>query len=360
MGRRANPTLIGAFIVGAAGLIVIGLVVFGRGQFFSEVRTFVLYFDGSVKGLNIGASVDFQGVKVGSVMDIKVQYVAGTNEFRTPVYIQIETDRVGEVDNKQTGEERKQFLQLLIQRGLRAQLETQSLVTGQLIVQLGFYPDSPVRLVGGDPDVAEMPTIPTTLQQAQAVVQDVLEKIQQLPLDQLFANVMETLQGTNRLVNAPEVLALVRSMSNTMIDVQRLVHKVDTHLLGVLDEVGGASAGARALLSDVQQLVRHVDGRVMPLADSAKETLEVARATLKDGQQLVRHVDGRVTRLADGLTDTAKTAQTTMVQTQKTLDDKLFALLQELTSAARSVRLLADYLERNPTALLYGKGGDRR
>jgi paraquat-inducible protein B len=360
MGRRANPTLIGAFIVGAVGLVVIGLLIFGRGQLFTKVRTFVLYFDGSVKGLNIGAPVDFQGVKVGSVTDIKVQYVPGTNEFRTPVYIQIETDRIGEADSKQTGEEHRQFLQSLIQHGLRAQLETQSLVTGQLIVQLGFYPDTPIRLVGGDPGVPEMPTIPTTFQQAQAAAQNVLERIQQLPLDQLFANLMEAIQGANRLVNAPEVLALLRSVNETTTEIQQLLHQADDRLLRVLDEVGGASAGARALITDVQQLVRHVDGRAMPLVDHVKETLEVARATMKDGQQLVRHVDGRVMRLADNLAETTKTAQTTMVQTQKTLDDQLVALLQELTSAARSVRVLADYLERNPTALLYGKGGDRR
>jgi paraquat-inducible protein B len=82
MGRRSNPTLIGAFIVGAVALIVIGLLVFGRGQLFTEKRTYVLYFDGSVKGLNVGAPVDFQGVKIGSVTDIKVQYLPQTNEFR--------------------------------------------------------------------------------------------------------------------------------------------------------------------------------------------------------------------------------------------------------------------------------------
>jgi paraquat-inducible protein B len=328
MGRRANPTLIGAFIAGAAVLVVIGLLIFGRSQFFSEKRAYVLYFDGSVKGLQVGAPVDFQGVRVGTVTDIKVQVIPHTNEVRTPVYIQIEADRVGEVASRKTGEEHRQFLQSLIERGLRAQLEIQSLVTGQLIVQLGFYPDTPIRLVGGDPAVLEMPTIPTTLQQAQAAAENVLERIQQLPLDQLFASFMEAIQGTNRLVNAPEVLALIRSVNETTTEIQQLVHQAYGRILRVLDEVGGASAGARALITDVQQLVRHVDGRVM--------------------------------RLADNLAETTKTAQTTMVQTQKTLDDRLVALLQELTSAARSVRLLADYLERNPTALLYGKGGDRR
>jgi paraquat-inducible protein B len=360
MGKRANPTMIGAFIIGAVVLMIAGLLVFGRGHFFSESRTFVLYFDGSVKGLNVGAPVDFQGVRVGSVTDIRVRYVSQTGEFRIPVYIQIEADRIREAEIRQTREERKQYLDSLIQRGLRARLEVQSLVTGQLIIQLGFYPGTPIRLVGGDPDVPEMPTIPTTLQQAQAAVQSILERIQQLPLDQLFANFMQTIEGTNRLVNGPEVVALVRAMSETMIDVQRLVRQVDGQVGRVLDDVGGTSAASRALLTDLQQLVRRIDGQINPLADGAKQTLDAARVVLKDSQQLVRNADGKVIRMTDSFTDTAKAAQATMVTAQRRLDDNLVVTLQEVTAAVRAIRLLVDYLERNPNALLTGKGGDRR
>ena len=274
MGRRANPTVIGAFIIGAVALIVIGLLVLGRGHFFSDLQTFVLYFDGSVRGLNIGAPVDFQGVRVGSVIDIRVQHSSQTNEFRTPVYIQIEPSRTGQADIRKSREERRKYFHFLIERGLRARLETQSLVTGQLIVQLGFYPDTPIRLVGADPDVPELPTMPTTLQQVQAAAQNILEKIQELPLDQLFVNVMQTIEGANRLVNAPEVLAAVRAMSETMIDVQHLVRQVDGQVGRVLDDVGGASAASRAVLTDIQQLVRRIDGQIIPLADGAKHTLD--------------------------------------------------------------------------------------
>jgi paraquat-inducible protein B len=360
MGRRANPTLIGAFLVGAVALIVIGLLVFGRGQLFTEKRTYVMYFDGSVKGLNVGAPVDFQGVKIGSVVDIKVQYLSRTDEFRTPVYIQIETDRVGEVTDHKAREDRKQFVQSLIQRGLRAQLGTQSLVTGQLFVQLGFYPDSPVRLVGGDPDVLEMPTIPTTLQQAQAAAQSVLEKIQDLPLDRLFADLMQTIQGANRLVNSPELPTLITSVHDTMMETQKVLQRVDAGITPLLDGTQTMTAAARTLLVDLQQLVRRADGQIGPLADGAKQTLEAARATLKDSQQLVRNVDGRVGRLSDNVADTAKSAQATMVTAQRRIDDNLAVALQEMAAAARSIRVLTDYLERNPNALLYGKGGDRR
>jgi paraquat-inducible protein B len=360
MGRRANPTLIGAFIVGAVALIVIGLLVFGRSQFFTETRTFVLFFDGSVKGLNVGAPVDFQGVKVGSVTNITVQYMPQEMAFRTPVYIEIEAGSIRELGIRESEDDRRRFFQSLVERGLRARLETQSLVTGQLFVQLGFYPDTPVKLVGGDPDTPEFPTIPTTLQQAQAAAENVLEKIQALPLEQLFAHIMETAQGTSRLVSSPEALALVRSLNETMTEVRRLVQHEGDKVGLVLNEVQGASAAARVLLTDLRQLVRRVDGQIMPLTDGAKQTIEATRAILKDSQQLVRNVDGRVTRMTDSFTDTSEAAQATMVTAQRRLDDNLVMALQEITAAVRSIRVLVDYLERNPNALLTGKGGDRR
>jgi paraquat-inducible protein B len=247
MGRRANPTLIGAFLVGAAALIVIGLLVFGRGQFFTEKRTYVLYFDGSVKGLGVGASVDFQGVRIGAVINIKVQVIPQTNEVLTPVYIQIEADRVAEAGTRVSAEGRLEYINSLVQRGLRAQLETQSLVTGQLIVQLGFHPDTPVRLVGGDPGVIELPTIPTTLQQAQAVAQNILEKLQELPLDQLFAHLMQTMQGVNRLVNAPETADLMRSLTAMQTEILQLVRQIDAGVVPLLSEMRTTSAAARIL-----------------------------------------------------------------------------------------------------------------
>jgi paraquat-inducible protein B len=360
MGRRANPALIGAFLVGAMAIIVIGILVFARGQFLTEKRTFVVYFDSSVKGLNVGAPVDFKGVRVGSVIDIRVEYLPTGDDFRIPVFIEIEPNRISQTGIRRTQEERLKFYRVLIERGLRAQLGTVSLVTGQLYVQLDFHPGTPVRLVGTDPDVPELPTIPTMFQQASAAAQEMLEKLGQLPLDQLFNNVLEMSQGINRLVNAPELLSLVRSLDSTATEVQQLVRQVSSKGTFLIDELSTTATAARTTMTDVQQLVRRIDGRVVPLTDGIKDTIEVARAALKDTQQLVRHVDGRLGPLLDGFSDTSKVARATLVQTQHTVDRDLSVMLQELTSTARAFRLLADYLERNPNALLYGKGSDRR
>ena len=84
MGKRINPAAIGGFIIGAVVLIIVGVLVFSRGQFLSDKRTFVMYFDESVKGLNVGAPVDFQGVRIGSVTDVRVRYNVQDGAFRIP------------------------------------------------------------------------------------------------------------------------------------------------------------------------------------------------------------------------------------------------------------------------------------
>ncbi len=360
MGKRASATMIGGFVVGAVVLIVAALLFFGSGRVFTSRRPLVLYFSESVRGLSIGAPVDFQGVRIGSVTDIRLQYLTQEGEFRTPVFIDIEPERVEQVGIKTAMGDQYQLLQTLIERGLRAQLATQSFVTGQLFVKLGLYPGTPLRLVGGKSDVPELPTIPTIMAQASEKAQSVLAKIEQLPIEQLFDDLRGFIQGMHQLVNAPEIPSIMRALDATLTANRELVQRIDGQVVRLLEEVGGTNAAGRTLLTDIQHLVRHLDARMTPLMDSVGETLDVARATLKDGQQLLRHVDGPVTRLTDGLSDTTKTAQTTLSQTQRTLDAKLGTLLDELTATARSLRLLADYLERNPSALVYGKGGERR
>ena len=160
--NRANPTLIGAFIVGAVTLVALGILLLGGARVFTERRTFVAYFEGSVKGLNVGAPVEFQGVRAGAVTDIQLQFLTTELEFRIPVFLQFEPGTMSQVGRQV--EVKGQFLAPLVERGLRAQLEMQSVVTGQLIVQLGFYPDTPIHLVG-DGTVPEIPALPTTMQQ---------------------------------------------------------------------------------------------------------------------------------------------------------------------------------------------------
>jgi len=364
VNQRANPKLIGAFVVGAIVLVVVGILLLGRAKFLTETRPLVAYFDGSVKGLNVGAPVEFQGVKVGSVTDIQLQVQTATMEFHIPVFIQIEPGRMSQVG--QRVEARGQLLKPLIERGLRAQLEMQSVVTGQLIVQLGFYPDTPVRFVG-DGTVPEIPTVPTTMQEVTQSVTHALTELRQLPIPQLVGQLVETAQGLNTLVHSQEVKDLVRSVSGTAQVAERSMQSVDTQADEVAARLKTALEAATALLRDGQQLVRRVDAQVAPMADGIQKSLDALRATAKDTQQLLRHVDTRVTPVADNLMETSTRLRATITRVQQVVEGDVVKVLQdtnrtlqEVSGTARSVRLLADYLERNPDSLVYGKAGNRR
>src|SRR5262249_41909234 len=179
MARKANPALIGAFVVGAIVLAVVALVLFGGGKFFRDTQTLVAYFDGSLKGIAIGAPVTFNGVKVGSVTDVKVVVDERDGTIRTPVFFEVDANRFESVSGS-TIKFRKSIPKLkeLTERGLRAQLELQSLVTGQLEVALNFYPGSPLRLTGLSKDHPEMPTIQSGLDKLSRTLEN-------LPIDQL-------------------------------------------------------------------------------------------------------------------------------------------------------------------------------
>src|SRR6516165_6379361 len=141
MNKKISPTMIGAFVVGALALIVIAILVFGSGRLFRQTREFVLYFDNSVNGLHAGAPVKIKGVEVGSVKDIRLQLERG-KEAKIPVIIEIDLEKFisrGAIIAAQTAMDREALQKAIVDRGLRGQLEMESLVTGLLFVSLDFF-----------------------------------------------------------------------------------------------------------------------------------------------------------------------------------------------------------------------------
>ena len=164
MSKQANKKAIGAFVLVALALAVAAIVVFGSGKFFVKRYQFVAFFQGSVKGLRVGAPVVFRGVKIGEVTKMMIYADRAKGTFEIPVILEIEEDNVRSIGPEV--KDQKQYTQALIKSGIRAQLQMQSLVTGQLMINLDFYPDTPVRLVGTQKidiarGVTEIPTIQT-------------------------------------------------------------------------------------------------------------------------------------------------------------------------------------------------------
>jgi hypothetical protein len=165
----------------------------------------------------------------------------------------------------------------------------------------------------------------------------------------------------------PEVKALMQRMSATAQVAERSVQSVGEQTGPVAAQLKVTLEAATALLRDSQQLLRRVDAQVAPMSDGIQKTLEAFRTTMKDSDQLIRHVDARVTPMVDNLMETSTRLRATRVRMQQVMDGDVVRVLQdtnrtlqEFSGAARSVRVLADYLERNPDSVLYGKSGSRR
>jgi len=331
MSKQASKRLIGVFVLGAVFLVVASIVVFGSGTLFTKSHKNVLFFAGSVKGLQIGAPVVFRGVQIGHVTNIVVEFNEKELMPFVPVYIEVDERRIVPLGDKQSYDQ--QFLQSLINKGLKAQLQMQSFVTGQLMVNLDFYPNTPVKLVGLEKRYPEIPTVPSSLEQ-------LTKKLEELPLDEIANRLNETLAGINRLVNSRDLQASIGSLNQLLKNTDALVKNLDSEIKPLASDIRGTTAAARAAFAQAEKTLRFDEGAPGEIALSIKETLSAASATMKETQTAVVNINKIAVQNANLGYDISRT-------------------LEQTAELARSIRILADYLERHPESLLRGKSTDK-
>ena len=248
MGSKISPTMIGAFVVGAIVLVIAGVLLFGGGTFFQEKLPYVLFFDSSVEGLNTGAPVVFRGVQVGQVTAITALADPETFDLRIKVSIELVRGVIKVGVEQQHFQDQRQALERLIQRGVRASLRMQSFVTGLLFVALDFHPDTPIRLLGLDPTVPELPTIPSDMDQLKSTVQQAMAELRKLPLEAILNDVMAMLTRINTLLETPQLKQALVSLAAVMTDARQLLAHADTQVGVLAPKLGGtaevASQGA--------------------------------------------------------------------------------------------------------------------
>lgn len=214
MSKKANKTVIGLFVVGALVLLIIGIVVFGSGVLFKRINKFVLYFDGSVKGLSIGAPVMFRGVGIGTVKDISLIYDSKAGSIMLPVIVEIEEGRIkGTPSFGELGGAKK-----MIELGLRGKLEVQSFLTGQLMISFDFYPDKPVELRGILKQYPELPTLP--------ISPDIFELMNEIPIKEISKNLAATAKGIDRLVNSSDLQRSLYELRNTLQETKQVMRSL--------------------------------------------------------------------------------------------------------------------------------------
>ncbi|MBV8657747.1 MAG: MCE family protein [Burkholderiales bacterium] len=248
-----------------------------------ESNSFLLYFPQSVRGLSLGAPVDFRGVVIGEVADVGVDFDPKALDYRFPVEVRIYPDRLRSRYRSAANSKDKinlhQLMDHLVGKGLRAQLRSDSLVTGQLYVAMDFFPSAVPATLNWNKLPAELPTISGGFDDLQATVLSIAHKIDHMPLEQIGG----------------DVAATVRTLNTTLADIDRLVQHSDRELV----------PEAKAALSD------------------ARKTLGAAEQSLSGDSPL--QMDTR-------------------------------QAMQEMARAARSLRTLADLLERDPQVLIRGRG----
>jgi phospholipid/cholesterol/gamma-HCH transport system substrate-binding protein len=352
MAKRTNPKLIGSFVVGAIALVILGVFAFGGGQFLKPKLDFVLYFQGSLSGLDVGSPVTFRGVRVGSVKAVTIKYNITKEQLRIPVHIELEADKFQLVSGESNP---KRNIPALIERGLRAQLATISLVTGQTAINLDFYPETPVRLIHAEPETMELPTIPSDIDLLKANVSSLLVKINKLPLEKLSDEMAITIESANQAL---------KDADNVIKSTGILVANVNAQVKPLSEAVTGTLTHANGTLNAADSLLREAEAR---LELRPGEPLQNLNEFLIDGRSLVNNVNrawpGLVAaaelmlKTVDGTLDKAATllniAQVDIAPSSPLYFETL-SILREARFAANAIKVLAEYLQRNPSAVLTG------
>ena len=322
MSKKSNPAAIGAFVVGAVALLVFAALIFGGRDLLAPKDRFVSYFNGSVKGLRVGSSVLFRGVQIGYVTDIRLFASVDTLDAEIAVIYEIEAnkieftrgDRVVMIEDAKSIDD-------WVAAGLRAQLDSESFVTGQLLIELDFQPDTEPVYRNTAIGYPEIPSVTSGITQAIEDAQRFLSDLQsEIDVKELSARIDSILEGIDELANSEDLRAALAG-ANELITAEG-TQKVPEELAATIANLDGA-------VTDFRDLLQSTDENIAPVARNLSNTLQEAEKLLSSAS--------------------------TQIDGESALFVQLNATLEEISSAARSVRVLADYLEKNPEALIRGK-----
>jgi len=328
MSKPISPVAIGGFTVGALALLLVALFVFGGGQFLQADKVrFVIFFDSSLNGLDIGAPVKMQGVKVGQVTKIVLQIDPKTNKIYKPVVIEIDRNTLTSSEGTafpraMKRKEREANRDRLVAAGFRARLEMQSLLTGLLYIDFDVHRDKPPVFTGLEyQGLLELPAVPTTVDEIRNTVEEVARKFNELPLEDIVQDLSGSLREIKKFLESPDIKKSSAALANTLEETEKTVKMLNQNLQPLLANTNRTMANTNKLIEDFKPIVANTD-----------KTLTAATAALDRARDSMTKLDGAIGP-----------------------ESELDETMQALKDAARSIRNLTDYLERHPEAVLTGK-----
>ena len=320
MSEKPHTVAIGAFIIGALMIaLATGLFLLGTG--FGKTEKVVMVFDGSVKGLNVGAPLTLRGVQVGQVTKIDLILDKDTVELIMRVEAEFHAKNI-----REKGDPSEDITEELIARGLRAQLNSQSLLTGLLFIQLDFHPGSKLVLADIDSPYFQFPTVPTELER-------IARKLQDIDLSKLIDDVNNISNKINTLVSSEDLQALPTTLTTTLKSLTELSDQMQEQL---------ARTGPRldTVLEEATSTLSTANSELPKLAVLVQGNLEVLEGAIAAFQQTLDGVNG-------------------LVSYDSATIYRLNTALEEVTRASKALQSLATSLEEQPESLIRGKSGDK-
>ena len=329
---KISPSVVGLFVLGAMLLGVVALLSFGGVNFFSKPERFVVYFDESIHGLDLGSPVKLRGVRVGRVVDLNVRYSAASNKSMVAVVCELNRNMIIDDQGQAIDVSQRAALQALVNHGLRAQLGVIGLATGLLFVELDFY--DPQQYPAG-PEAADarglvVPAVPSAISEYQASLTEILSDLKRVDFAGLSRHLTAVLATANDKLKAVDTAQLSEHWTKAADAVQAIAAD---------PEIKRAFVNLNAAGNDLRALVARLDAQVQPSSDKLTQTLEDARKAL-------------------AAFNAAATSAQQLIAAQSGLGEETVKTLAELREAAAAVQRLADFLERNPNALITGRKPD--
>ena len=307
MSKKANFRLIGIFVIVGLGLLVAAIVGFGFRDAFKTKERYVSFFQGSVRGLSVGAPVSWRGIDIGQVSEVYGLIANDSLDVEIAVVFEIDPFKIqdpGRHALRWDGIAYEERAKILVDKGVRARLETASILTGQRFVDLNIYPGEPSTMRGIDVGYPEIPTVPSELEEIQENIRETLKGIAELPIDSVITAIQDGLQSVNDFIESENVHETSKNLADATHSLKELVDRMDARAEFLAEDISATSDSARAALSQVRQTVQRLD------------------------------------QAASGSHEMGYRVSTT---------------LDEVAEAARAIKFLAEYLEQHPEALLRGK-----
>jgi len=327
MRRHANKTLIGAFVAGGVVLFIAAFILLGAGSFSGAKPTALAYFDDSVSGLDIGAPVKFRGVTIGKVSQVLLRTESqAPSDYSIPVVMEFTPDLLTRRGLDQALVD-KSGLRVSVEKGLRAKLQQQSVITGVLYVELDYFPDTAYKLHDTKGIQAEIPTLPSNLGALTKAVSQTLDQLSRVDFVAITKKVDSILGRIDKGASQIEFEKINGNLVRASDNIARITG--DPAITKAVEDFSAA-------MKSVDSLVKRLNQQVDPVADDIKSMAAAGRKALE-----------RLNETAENLRTLTKAGS----PTRRELD----TALADVSEAATAIRSLADFLERNPETIIQGR-----